>query len=1040
MPLRGRLFVVLAIGPWFLQGLLWGGSPADQASVARAEDLEFNRDIRPILSDKCYQCHGPDAQQRQAGLRLDSRESALHELDSGATAIVPGDVERSELVVRIRSEDGDVRMPPPTSHKQLTESEAAKLQQWIASGASWGDHWSFVPPRRSRPPNHPWPKRAVNPIDDFVFAKLAQLGLTPRGPASPRELIRRVSFDLTGMPPSPDEVDAFLNDASPLAFERLVDRLLASPRFGEHLARYWLDAARYGDTHGLHLDNERSLWPYRQWVIDAFNRNMPFDQFAMEQMAGDLLPDATLSQRIATGFHRCNVTTSEGGAIDEEWRVRYAIDRVETTATVFLGLTAGCTVCHDHKFDPLSQREFYQLFAYFGSVDEKPMDGNALLPPPIVKVPSDEQRRQQELLSERIAAVQGQIQEALAAVVYEDPGGDLPTHRGDYIWLEDAEFPANANPDAGWKFITASEGPVFSGSHAHLREAPGRSQHLFTGASPGLRIGEDDRFFAHVYLDPDHPPREIMLQFHDGAWEHRAYWGESLIDWGQEGSVSRKRIGDLPEVGKWTRLEFAAADVGLAPGAILNGVAFTQFDGKVYWDQLGLNTMTPQGDAGFASLAAWRALQLSLDKPDLPGPVLQALKAEPDQQSPEQQKQIRDYFLEHVCTSTRAVFDPLHADLADLRTQLQAVQQAVPATMVMKDKPQPTPTYVLVRGQYDQPDQEQQVHPNVPAALPPLPDDAPSNRLGLANWLVSERNPLTARVTVNRYWQHVFGVGIVKTSEDFGSQGEWPSHPELLDWLATEFRESGWNIKHMFRLMVVSAVYRQSAQVTPEALAIDPRNRHLSRGPRFRLDAEALRDQALTVSGLLVESNGGKSVKPYQPAGLWKAVGYSGSNTVRFSRDDGDKLFRRSLYTFWKRTSPPPGMTTLDAPSRESCTVRRERTNTPLQALLLMNDEQFFEAARFMAQRVLLHVAPDDKRLDYAFQLAVCRPPRDQERKLIAGLAQRYLKEFRQSPERAEKVLQVGVAGFDPRCEPAELAAWTVICNLILNLDEVLTK
>ena len=645
---RGRLLAVLAFGIWFVPSLSWGPWPACGSAEARAEELDFNRDIRPILSDKCYQCHGPDAKQRQAGLRLDSRDSALNALESGATAIVPGDVQHSELIQRIDSDDDDVRMPPPNSHKQLTEAEAAKLRQWIAGGAAWGDHWSFVPPRRPARPAHPWPQRSVNPIDDFVFARLAQLGLQPQPQANPRELIRRVSFDLTGMPPSPAEVEAFLSDNSPVAYQRLVDRLLASPRFGEHLARYWLDAARYGDTHGLHLDNERSLWPYREWVIEALNRNMPFDQFAVEQMAGDLLPEASLSQQIATGFHRCNVTTSEGGAIAEEWRVRYAIDRVETTATVFLGLTAGCAVCHDHKFDPLSQREFYQLFAYFASVDEQPMDGNAPLPPPIVKVPSDEQEQQQRLLNDRIAAVREKIQQALTVATYEDPGGEPSSERRDYVWVEDAALPAKATPDSGWKFITAQEGPVFSGAQSHVREAPGRSQHLFTGASPGLRIGKEDRFFAHVYLDPDHPPREIMLQFNDGSWEHRAYWGESLIDWGQEDSPSRKRIGDVPEAGRWARLEFTAAEVGLAPGAVVNGVAFTQYDGKVYWDQLGLNTSMPQGDEMFASLAVWRRIQLQLEKPDLPQPVLEALRVEPAQQSQEQQKQVRDYFLEHV--------------------------------------------------------------------------------------------------------------------------------------------------------------------------------------------------------------------------------------------------------------------------------------------------------------------------------------------------------------------------------------------------------
>ncbi len=1018
------------------------------AAPLRAESgrIVFNRDIRPILSNTCFTCHGPSETNREAELRFDIREGAFKELDSGdGFAVVPGDLSKSQLYQRLTDDDTDLRMPPEDSGKKLTKQQIELVKRWIEEGAEWQDHWSFITPKRPPLPklkNAAWPK---NEIDHFILARLEQEGLQPSPEAEKTTLIRRVTFDLTGLPPTLGEIDEFLADKSPDAYGKLVDRLLKSPRYGEHMARYWLDLARYGDTHGMHLDNERSIWPYRDWVIAAFNKNMPFDQFTIEQLGGDLLPDPTLEQRIATGFNRCNVTTSEGGAIAEEFRVRYAVDRVKTTAAVWLGLTMGCAVCHEHKYDPISQKEFYQMFAFFSSLTDRAMDGNALLPPPVVKVATKKQTQQQETYRRRIAEIQGRIKQELANVKYDDPQPDAKQTEPqpeEFVWIEDS-LPAGAKPAGDgttpWTFVSGPEHPVYSGRKATTRQAAGRSQHFFTDANPGLRVGEGDKLFATVYLDPQNPPREIMLQFNDGNWEHRAFWGEDLIDWGKKGTASRRQAGPLPETGKWVRLEVEAVKVGLKTNAVINGWAFTQFDGTVYWDKAGIVTRTPQDGRQFESQVAWERLQRTLKKPSLPKPVLDALKVDPAKRTEAQRKQLRDHFLEHVYAKTRILFDPLHQQLADVNKNLESLDKSIPATLVMQDMDKPRETFVLVRGAYDKPGDK--VTRGVPAALPPMPKNAPKNRLGLAQWLTHPSHPLTSRVTVNRFWQQYFGIGIVKTAEDFGSQGEWPSHPQLLDWLSVEFIERGWDVKHIQRLIVTSATYRQSSRVTQELLKRDKENRLLARGPRFRMDAEMVRDNALSVSGLLVEKIGGKSVKPYQPAGLWKAVGYTSSNTANFKQDHGDALYRRSMYTFWKRTSPPPSMLTFDAPSRETCTVRRERTNTPLQALTLMNDVQFVEAARHLAQRMMTEggTKPED-RIAFAFRLATARRPAADETRELLDLYNENLTEFQRDPDEALKLVSLGESKRNESLKISELAAWTILANLILNLDETVTK
>ncbi|HTU20073.1 MAG TPA: PSD1 and planctomycete cytochrome C domain-containing protein [Gemmataceae bacterium] len=1044
--------------PYHLQRAFWlsvSFALVTSMPLSAAEStISFDRDIRPILADNCFACHGPDAHQRKAKLRLDSRTGALAELRSGGHAVVPGKPDESLLLERITADNPSRRMPPKKSGKNLTPAQIDLLRRWVGEGATYTVHWAFVPPMRHALPklrshaergNEGWVR---NTVDHFILARLELEGLQPSPEANRTTLIRRVTLDLTGLPPTPGEVDAFLADQSPNAYEKVVDRLLRSPRYGEHMARFWLDAARYGDTHGLHLDNYREMWPYRDWVIKAFNDNKPYDRFLTEQLAGDLLPSATLDQIVATGFNRCHVTTSEGGSIEEEVYVRNVVDRVETTGTVFLGLTVGCCRCHDHKFDPIKTKEFYQLFAFFNNLDGPAMDGNKALPAPTVRIPTAEQKTELERVQQEIAAVRKKIDAEIAKVKYDDSADEKETEqaaRAEYVWLDDA-IPAGAKPssDGGvsgqWKFVSRPKHPVFSGEKASMRTAEGLSQHFFEGARPGLRVGTGDTLFAYVYLDPANPPKEIMLQWNSGQWLHRAYWGENVIPWGRDNSGERRHIGALPKKGEWVRLEVNAARVGLKPGTVINGWAFTQFGGTVYWDRAGIVTRTPQGKQSFTSLTAWVRAQRAGGGAGLPKDLQQIIKLPRAKRNDAQKKQLREYFLENVYAKVPAALAPLRKQLADLDKKREQIDKLIPATLVFKERAAPKPAYILKRGEYDQ--RGEQVGRETPKFLPPLPENAPRDRLGLARWLLAPDHPLTARVEVNRLWQQCFGTGLVKTTEDFGTQGESPSHPRLLDWLAVQLREDGWDIKKMMKRLVMSATYRQSSRVTKDRLAKDPQNRLLSRGPRFRLDAEMLRDQALFVSGLLVEKLGGPSVKPPQPSGLWEAVGYTGSNTKRFVPDHGhEKVHRRSMYTFWKRTAPPPEMNTFDAPSRESCLVRRERTNTPLQALMMMNDPQFVEAARALAERTMKEGgATPETRLAYMFRLTTGRRPDAKERAELLAAYKDHLAAYTRDAAKAKQLISVGELKPDEKLNASELAAWTMIANLLLNLDEVINK
>ncbi|RZO74208.1 MAG: DUF1553 domain-containing protein [Limisphaerales bacterium] len=1013
----------------FVQTGLW----ADSA-------LSFSADIRPLLSKYCVSCHGPDKAKRKADLRLDVPESAFADL-GGYAAIIPGKPEESEIYLRMVTKEKDDIMPPPDAKNPMSREDIEKLKQWIAEGAPFEDHWAFSAPVRKpvpKVPNQDWNK---HPIDAFLFQKMAEKGLKPQVTASKETLLRRAFLTLTGLPPAPADILRFADDPSEDAYVKQVDRLLQSRQYGEHRARYWLDAARYGDTHGLHLDNERAIWPYRDWVIRALNDNKPFDTFTIEQLAGDLLPNPGIDQLVATGFNRCNVTTSEGGAIPEEFAVRYGVDRVNTLTTVWMGVTVGCAQCHDHKFDPFTQKEFYQLFAYYNNLDEKAMDGNAFIYPPTVKLTSDEDHEKLASFDQKIERIEKAIRVNLASIDYEDPGRRAKDkERKDYIWIED-ELPEGAkasDADGGWQFVSGSGFPTYQGIKSHRRSAQGSEQHFFTEARSKLVVGSGDTLFTYVYLDPIKPPKSIMLQFHTNDWEHRAFWGEDVIPHGSGKGAGHQWLGNLPEPGQWVRLEVPADSVGLSAGDRLDGWAFSQFDGTVYWDHSGIHTQIPQGNEGFQSMSVWMHFIEQAKDARLPKDLKTIAKKGSDKRSNAENQILRDYFLEHVCSETRFLFSALHDQKKKLSDDKSKYEQAIPVSLVSKERKEPRETFVLVRGEYDK--RADQVQPAVPEILPPLPKGAPNNRLGLAQWLVDPAHPLTARVMVNRFWHQHFGRPLVMTAEDFGTQGELPSHPELLDWLAVEFIESGWDMKHIHRLIVTSAAFKQSSTISPQALEIDPENSFLSHGPRYRLDAEVLRDSALFISGLLVEKMGGKGVKPYQPSGLWKAVAYPSSTTANYKRDKGDALYRRSIYTFVKRTSPPPSMSTFDAPNREACTVKRERTNTPLQALTMMNDIQYVEAARCFAERVVEQSLPKtEQRLNYAMRLATGRTLAEDELKLLGNLYTKHMATFKKDQEAAKGLIQTGEAPRISDATPEELASLTMICNLILNLDEIMT-
>jgi hypothetical protein len=1012
-----------------------------------SEEPSFNRDIRPILSDNCFSCHGFDSKKRKAGLRLDVPEGAHTPNKDGLVAFKPGDPAGSEGWKRILTADPDDVMPPPDSHKQLTAEQKDTLKRWIEAGAVYQKHWAFeTPVRPPVPPEQATSQGAAsaNPIDRFLRKRLAAERLEAT-PEAPREtLIRRLSFDLRGLPPTPSEVDEFLADHQPVAYERVVDHFLASPQYGEHMGRHWLDVARYADTHGLHLDNERQMWAYRDWVVKAFNRNLGFDRFTIEQLAGDLLPEADTEQLIATGFNRCNVTTAEGGAIDEEWIFRYAVERTSTTVQAWMGLTAGCAVCHDHKFDPISNREFYSLYAFFHSAADPAMDGNALRTVPTVQIKSDENQRRLAELDRVLGETESRLTNAVTRLTYTDPA-TLPTPppalEEEAVWFDD-DPPAGAKASEPPTYVSAESGKVFSGAKAIRRDSTGVSQDVFESDTGLGTVPANARLFVNVYLDPANPPKAVMIQWRRGGWDHRAVWGNpDFVEWGEKGKGSRYPAGPLPPTGQWTRLEVPAEKVDLKAGDTLKGLAFTQDGGRVYWDKAGAAGRIEPAVDPLWSLAVWTKQNDGKDVKDFPGPIRKIFKdVATTNRTPEHLSQLRDYYVTYVCTETKRALESLSTPFTKAKKERDDYNDSILQSFIWRDLEKPRDSFVMMRGQYDKPGDR--VTRAVPAVFPALRPRGPSpDRLDLAQWLLSPEHPLTARVTVNRFWQQFFGVGLVRSSDDFGSQGTPPTHPELLDWMAVNFRESGWDVKALVRLMVTSAAYRQHARVTPEVLNRDPENLFLARGPRFRLDAEQLRDNALFVSGLLDPTMGGKGVKPYQPPNIWEPVGFVGSNTRDYKQDTGSALYRRGLYVFLKRTAPPPFLSTFDAPNREQFCTRRERSNTPLQALQLLNDVQYFEAARGLAGRMLLEGGKTTaERLTFGYRTVLARTPSPEELHVVTEALDQHLARYVADPAAARAAVTFGESKPPAGLPETELAAYTLAANLLLNLDETIVR
>ena len=1016
------------------------------SSSVRADDISFNRDVRPILSEYCFACHGFDAKQRKADLRLDVAEGAYAERD-GDTPLKPGDLMQSEVWVRVMSDNPEEVMPPPVTKKKLTAEHKATLRKWIEQGAKYQKHWAFEVPVKPAEPtvkNAAW---ARNAVDRFILARLESAGLTPRPEASRSTLIRRVAFSLTGLPPTLAEIAAYEADQTPQAYENMVDRYLQSPRYGEEMARSWLDVARYADTHGMHLDNERSMWAYRDWVIKSFNDNKPFDRFTIEQLAGDLLPNPTRDQLVATGFNRCNVTTSEGGSIEAEFTYRYAVERTSTMIETWMGLTGGCAVCHDHKYDPLSQREFYSLYSFFYSAADPAMDKNVTTTDPFYKLFTDEATAALTQAQAAEADAKRLLEEAVSKIIYQDPSTlqPAPERRAvEEVWLDDlpplgAKASCTSRNASIWVTAPDAEPPV--GRRALQQAGAANYQDKFEGPTQPLRIPEAPQVFVWVRLDTVETPDAIMVELGAAAGNRKAIWGDP-----ERFSATRTDknwLGELPPAGKWTRLEIPVEKLDLKPGEEIRSIALAQFGGIAWWDGLTVTgEIAPATDLR-SSFVAWWKDRTGKETAGLPAELVPVLKDGPEKNpTAELREKLLRFYLAYIARPANPDLQQRQAAWLTAQALRAAVEESVPGTFIFKNLDQPREAFVMLRGQYDKPGEK--VEPSVPAILPPINKATPearASRLDLAKWLLAPEYPLTARVTVNRVWQQFLGTGLVKTSSDFGSQGEVPSHPELLDWLAVWYRENGWDTKALVKLVVTSATFRQDVHVTPDLLRIDPENRLYARGPRFRLDAEQIRDNVLSVSGLINLQMGGRGVKGYQPPNIWEPVGYADSNTRFYLQDHGPSLYRRSIYAFLKRTAPPPFMSNFDAPNREQACARRERSNTPLQALQLMNDTQHFEAARAFGERIVLEGGSTaEERIAFAYRVVLSRQPKPEELVIVKQALDSYLSRFSKDPEAAKKVVSVGESKPKSDRPAPELAAYTLLANLVLNLDETVMR
>ena len=1059
-------------------GIILGFSNLEAAD----SPLQFNRDIRPILADHCFSCHGPDSAARKGDLRLGSRGYAIEK-----KAIVPGEVASSELVKRIESHDADLQMPPPETKKTLSVQQKQTLKAWIAQGAEYQVHWSFLSPVRPPSPNVKKSSWIRNPIDAFVLSQLESKGLTPAPEADRRTLARRLSLDLVGLPPTPETVEKFVADNSSTAYEAYVDTLLASPQWGEHRGRYWLDASRYADSHGIHFDNFREMWSYRDNVISAFNRNTPFDQFTIEQLAGDLLPNRSLDQQIASGFNRCNITTNEGGTIPEEYLVLYARDRTDTVAQVWMGLTAGCAVCHNHKFDPLSQREFYELAAFFNNTTQNAMDGNIKDTPPAVVVPPADERSRYEAVIGEIATAKQSIESRRidARPVFDEwlskanaesltsstPTKDLSLHaalsegqgKTAKVVVESTAREVALNDSATWIDGVSSKAVQLEGAALDVADAGDFEKDQGFSYVAWVRLPANDSHGA-LAARMDKPTGYRGWDF----WVQSRRIGTHIVStWPDDALkvVAQKQI----KANEWTHV--AVTYDGTSKGAgvkiYYNGVAQgTNIENDKLQNSIKTSVpfrigqrseSDPISAAGIQDLRLYRRALAQAEVESLAKVtrLTGILAKTPADRTDAEKSEVYPWWLGTVDQP----FQERASRLAALEAEQNAIKSRGTVALVMNEKNDEAMAYVLIRGEYDK--RGDPVKASTPAILPPFPTTAPRNRLGLAQWLLDPAHPLTSRVTVNRFWQELFGTGIVRTSGDYGIAGELPSNQELLDWLAIEFREgtpslkwptnsaasaniTPWDVKQFFRLLVTSNTYRQSAELTKEKLDKDPQNRLLSRGPRFRMDAEMIRDSALAVSGLLVKKIGGPSVKPYQPDGVWEAVAMKESNTHAYKRDTGESLYRRSMYTFWKRSAPPASMEIFNATARETCTVRRERTNTPLQALVTLNDTQFIEAAHLLAQSILTTRASDASdeaaTLNLLAQRVLSRPFKANELSIVQSSLAELKSYYQAHGDDAAKLIAEGETKADASIAPAQLAAWTMLANEVMNLDEALNK
>lgn len=1005
--------------------------------VKAAEPVNFSRDVLPILSENCLSCHGPDDSNRKADLRLDLREAATHENKEGIAALVPGSPEKSELFKRVISKDPDEIMPTPKSHKRpLNEKQKAILAQWITEGAPWGKHWAFEKPQKA-----PLPEKCDNPVDAFVYARLRQEGLTPSPEAEPHTLLRRLTLDLHGLPPNESEVDAFLSDRSTDAWERAVERLLASPHFGERMAMWWLDVARYADTDGFQSDSTRSNWPWRDWVTDAFNTNQPFDRFTIEQFAGDLLPNPSVSQRLATCFHRNHMTNGEGGRDPEESRVDYVIDRVNTTGTAFLGLTLGCTQCHNHKFDPITQKDYYSLTAFFNSIDETGAAGSGAKP----------------FLETKSTHAQTALNEAAQTVQEYERAERNARHSAEQKFAKDlpAILKSTSSSFQEWSPLPAvtlasTEGTILTQSRDFIIHAagpnPNQDEYRITSKTDLKRItgikleilpeviegkavlsrGKSGEFIitdikVQVRQSGKTEVRDILLKnaVADFSADKKPNGGYGDI---------KDTLDDDPRNGWSTKG---------APQDAVHTAVFELAEPLVLDpDEELLVELRQRSTLGDANVAQYR-----LSVSDQLGATVKGLKPGPLQRitensvttesdlSADLRKQLFETYLEDYppYIKSRNSLEKAKSQAAEFKTATGPLK-----VMVLEDQKEPRDTFVLIRGVWDK--HGDKVAPGVPMSIAPWPEGAPANRLGLAQWVVSKDNPLTARVVVNQLWQLLFGNGLVRTPEDFGLQGERPTHPELLDWLAVEFMESGWNIKHLLTLIATSRVYRESSSITPEALDRDPANRLLARAPRYRLPSWMLRDSALRVSGLLNTSLGGPPSRPYQPKGVWEEL-FMGR--FKYEPSLGSTQYRRTLYAFWRRSIAPTFL--FDSAQRRVCEVRTNRTNTPLQALTLLNDETFREASRVLALRTISSAADAEARLTWLGKQILNRAPNREEMPSLQQTLNAALLHYRNHPEDAQKVLDSGQHVQPNESQMSEVAAYSIVASLLLNLDEAIT-